>query len=127
MKWRNNSCAYDVLIYTLYHLWIENESEWSKIFISDFKNLYFLVNQFKLVKNQTQSFEKARYLWRQKLSKKEPQNFNIYSFTDILDLFQYSFKLNKLLLTTTTTCLNCLKILQDINLSETWYGPYLYP
>ena len=72
LRWRNNSCAYDVVILTLYQLWCENQSLWSKKFAQQFKDLHFFTAKFQQIFKNKLKLERARYLWRCRLHKRSP-------------------------------------------------------
>ena len=127
LKWSQNSCAYDVVILSLYQIWFENFELWSKQFSERFKDLYFLSNSFKSVQQKTLSFEYVRYKWRQRLSKKQPHLFTMNSYTDILELLQYTFLLEQTAITKISTCTNCLKSVENISINSSWYGSHMYP
>ena len=127
LKWSNNSCAYDVVILSLYQIWSENIDKWSKEFNSKYKDLYYLVSSFKTVYKKSLSIEHIRYKWRERLCRKNSEQFNMRGYTDILELLKYTLELNKTLITKSTTCLNCSKVLNKTEISNAWYGSYLYP
>jgi hypothetical protein len=124
LKWSNNSCAYDVIILALYQLWLESPSLWTKQFVSQFKDLYFLSTKFQKVNNSELTLERVRYLWRYRLHKKNPNTYTMHGYTDMLQLLPEILQLNSNLITKVSTCVDCLKEVENYQGTTSWYGHY---
>ena len=120
LRWRNNSCAYDVVILTLYQLWCENQSLWSKMFAQQFKDLYFFTGRFQHVFNNKFNLEKARYLWICRLHKRSPENYTMNGFTDMLELLPEVLQLKSNLITKVSTCVSCKKEVERYQCNNSW-------
>jgi hypothetical protein len=127
LTWLNNSCAYDSIIFPLYHIWCENPEQWQYIFTSQYKEMYILSILFQRIKNNTATIGRARTLWRDKLHKKSPHLFSKNGMACIYTLQETIFKLNQTYCYKLAQCTNCDTFLHEEHITSSWYGSYIYP
>ena len=120
LRWKSNSCAYDVVILALYHLWCENSTMWNKHFSKQFKELRFFTGKFQQVFDKKLKLERARYLWRCKLHKRNPANYTMDGFTDMTQLLPDVLQLKENLITKVSTCVSCKKEVERYQCKNSW-------